>query len=248
MSNNLDIRDLYVDIQKDVYTSLYAKEGEVGSRGLRVFLLNNGSIMDTEGMELYLYGKTKGGKVYKHKASPVSGANGIFQLLYPANMLKAGEIEAELRLTNENYVVASKTFTITVDEAILSEDMIDGSNNPDFLSMLIDIFDKIESGELLKGEKGEKGDPGEQGPPGPPGEPGADGKSAYQIWLDEGNTGTEQDFLDSLKGPQGPPGEDGSDATVNYDNVINALGFTPANESVIGDINAILDEINGEVI
>lgn len=29
---------------------------------------------------------------------------------------------------------------------------------------------------------------------------GADGKSAYQIWLDNGNTGTEQDFLNSLKG------------------------------------------------
>lgn len=27
---------------------------------------------------------------------------------------------------------------------------------------------------------------------------GADGKSAYQIWLDAGNTGTEQDFLDSI--------------------------------------------------
>lgn len=27
---------------------------------------------------------------------------------------------------------------------------------------------------------------------------GAPGKSAYQIWLDQGNTGTEQDFLDSL--------------------------------------------------
>jgi hypothetical protein len=26
------------------------------------------------------------------------------------------------------------------------------------------------------------------------------GKSAYQIWLDNGNEGTEQDFLDSLKG------------------------------------------------
>ena len=27
---------------------------------------------------------------------------------------------------------------------------------------------------------------------------GAPGKSAYEIWLDAGNTGTEQDFLDSL--------------------------------------------------
>ena len=161
MSNNLDIRDLYVDIQKDIYTSLYAKEGEVGSRGLRVFLLNNGSVMDTSDMELYLYAKTKKGEVYRQKASPVSGANGIFQLLYPANMLKAGELESELRLTKDNgsYVVASKTFTITVGKAIISEDMIDGSNDPDFLSILIDILDKIESGEL-KGEKGDKGDPG----------------------------------------------------------------------------------------
>lgn len=28
---------------------------------------------------------------------------------------------------------------------------------------------------------------------------GADGKSAYQIWLDQGNTGTEADFINSLK-------------------------------------------------
>lgn len=33
---------------------------------------------------------------------------------------------------------------------------------------------------------------------------GPEGKSAYQVWLEEGNTGSEQDFLDSL---QGEPGE-----------------------------------------
>ena len=56
-----------------------------------------------------------------------------------------------------------------------------------------------------------------QGLPGQKGEDGVigvDGKSAYEIWLDEGNTGTEQDFLDSLvgaDGAQGPPGADGAD-------------------------------------
>ena len=29
---------------------------------------------------------------------------------------------------------------------------------------------------------------------------GIDGKSAYQIWIDAGHTGTEDDFLDWLKG------------------------------------------------
>jgi 5-hydroxyisourate hydrolase-like protein (transthyretin family) len=39
---------------------------------------------------------------------------------------------------------------------------------------------------------------------------GLPGKSAYQIWLDAGNTGTEQDFLNSLIGPQGPQGPAGT--------------------------------------
>lgn len=48
-----------------------------------------------------------------------------------------------------------------------------------------------------------KGNPGEQGSPG---NGGAPGKSNYQIWLEEGNQGTEADFLEAMKGD---PGEDG---------------------------------------
>lgn len=64
--------------------------------------------------------------------------------------------------------------------------------------------------------------------------PGAPGKSAYQLWLDAGNTGTYADYYASLKGPKGDdasasdidasvaayldanppiPGQDGADAT-----------------------------------
>lgn len=39
---------------------------------------------------------------------------------------------------------------------------------------------------------------------------GKDGKSAYQIWLDNGNKGTEQDFLSSLKGEKGDKGDIGA--------------------------------------
>ncbi len=41
------------------------------------------------------------------------------------------------------------------------------------------------------------------------GEKGEDGKSAYDIWLEQGNSGSEQDFLDSLKGEKGDQGEQG---------------------------------------
>lgn len=46
------------------------------------------------------------------------------------------------------------------------------------------------------------------------GSDGEDGLSAYQVWLNAGNTGTEQDFLDSLvatPGEPGIPGEPGLD-------------------------------------
>lgn len=46
--------------------------------------------------------------------------------------------------------------------------------------------------------------------PGPKGDPGEEGMSAYEVWLGLGNTGTEQDFIDSLKGLDGEPGQDGN--------------------------------------
>lgn len=45
------------------------------------------------------------------------------------------------------------------------------------------------------------------------------GKSAYQSWLDLGNTGTEQDFIKSLKGAKGDKGDVtdiGTNALVNF--------------------------------
>lgn len=42
------------------------------------------------------------------------------------------------------------------------------------------------------------------------GAPGAPGESAYQLWLDQGNTGTVTDFLNSLKGAPGTPGAPGA--------------------------------------
>lgn len=61
----------------------------------------------------------------------------------------------------------------------------------------------------LKGDKGDKGDKG------------TDGKSAYQIWLDNGNTGTESDYLASLKGEKG---EEGIQGVAGQD---GADGYTP---------------------
>ena len=63
-----------------------------------------------------------------------------------------------------------------------------------------------------QGAQGEPGSTGAQGPPGIAGQDGADGtdgKSAYEIWLEAGNTGSEAEFIAALKGEKGDPGETG---------------------------------------
>ena len=60
------------------------------------------------------------------------------------------------------------------------------------------------------GTNGLNGKDGKDGANGTNGQDGIDGKSAYQIWLDNGNTGTEADFLTWLKGKDGANGQDGA--------------------------------------
>ena len=55
---------------------------------------------------------------------------------------------------------------------------------------------------------GTAGPQGEAGEPGEDGEDGGAGPSAYEIWLELGNTGDEQTFINSLKGADGDDGDD----------------------------------------
>lgn len=90
--------------------------------------------------------------------------------------------------------------------------------------------------DFLQAIKGEKGNTGEKGETGATGKTGAtgetgkagrdgtngkDGKSAYQIWLDLGNTGTEQDFINALKGAKGDTGANGQNGQDGRDGEIN---------------------------
>jgi len=60
------------------------------------------------------------------------------------------------------------------------------------------------------------------------GQIGPEGKSAYQVWLSNGNTGTQVDFINSLVGKQGPKGDTGdkgdTGAAGQNANTINLMG------------------------
>ncbi len=79
------------------------------------------------------------------------------------------------------------------------------------------------------------------------------GRSAYEVWLDNGNTGTEQDYLLSLKGstgatgPQGPPGNSSGGQVSNEipsgaKDRVNTT-FTTANSFVTDSTNVFINGV-----
>jgi hypothetical protein len=61
-----------------------------------------------------------------------------------------------------------------------------------------------------QGPQGPTGAQGIQGATGATGSTGSNGLSAYQLWINAGNTGTESQFLASLQGPTGAQGIQGA--------------------------------------
>lgn len=96
--------------------------------------------------------------------------------------------------------------------------------------------DKGDTGE--QGVQGEKGDKGSTGAKGSKGDTGADGKSAYDVWLAQGNSGTETDFLNSLKGEKGDKGDTGS-ASVEIEAIEEQLAELTNQDARWGNFNPV---------
>lgn len=107
------------------------------------------------------------------------------------------------------------------------------------LDKLSDSNGKLQYNGSDVGLKGDKGDPftysdftAEQlaalkGDAGAPGESGADGKSAYQIAIDNGFVGSQSEWLASLKGAtgaRGAPGKDGASGSPGADGITPTIG------------------------
>lgn len=126
-------------------------------------------------------------------------------------------------------VAVANGFDGTVEEWLLS---LEGPQGP--------------QGEV--GPAGPQGETGAQGPQGEPGVPGQDGPSAYEVAVAAGFNGTVEEWLLSLVGPQGPQGEPGETPDLSAYLTKTEASETYATLSQIGDIDTILDNLNGEVI
>ncbi|AXN57744.1 tail fiber protein [Acinetobacter phage ABPH49] len=89
----------------------------------------------------------------------------------------------------------------------------------------------------------------------PVGQVGPEGKSAYQVWLADGNTGTVTDFLNAIKGPKGDTGAKGdkgdTGAAGTNANVLNLKGSKasegdlPSSGNQIGDAWVVGTDVFG---
>lgn len=109
----------------------------------------------------------------------------------------------------------------------------------EFLKQLVgEVIDGTYIGSNgVNGADGADGAEGAFGTPGPDGAPGTSGKSAYQLWLDAGNTGTSDQFLESLKGLGGADGAEGASA---YD-----LWILEGNTGTVNDFFDYLAGVDG---
>ncbi len=83
----------------------------------------------------------------------------------------------------------------------------------------------------LPGKDGRDGTDGKNGIDGVNGQNGTDGKSAYLIAVEHGFTGTEAEWLESLKGADGLPGKDGEKGADGRDGVDGTNGQDGVNGS-----------------
>jgi hypothetical protein len=177
-----------------------------------------------------------GSEVYKESHATTTDAFGMFSLVigqgvhdganaFSAINWAAGKhfLKVEIDKTGgTNYVTMSNQQLLSVPYSLYSEKSSYSSTSGNGIKTIQDNGDGTLTFNYLDGSTyttgpltglGSVGPQGPQGVQGPAGQNGTNGQSAYDIWLAQGNTGTQQDFLNTITGPQGIQGSAGQNGT-----------------------------------
>ncbi|CAK7084103.1 hypothetical protein [Tissierella sp.] len=200
--------------------------------GLNVYSLDNLNIE-------IAFAKSDGTTVLQgsqDEETPIAIAgNKIICTLKTNTIAVAGKVLAEVRILDNDRLLTSSRFEFYVRKAIVNDESVQSTNEFPILNAKIkevdDLIEEIQNMEVIKGD---------------------DGKNAYEVWLEAGNTGTVEDYLASLKG-ETPSIEHLENAVDNklaeVDEVIT-LG-TSTNTSLIETIDTANDkllELDGTVV
>ena len=112
-------------INTRVNADLFAKEGDANGRGMVVQITENGMIKDTTGITLrlqwsHLSVETSGFTEFE----VVDATKGLYKLQYPTSMLHRGNVEAFIRITDNDRLSGTRNLLITVERMVGSDEAI----------------------------------------------------------------------------------------------------------------------------
>lgn len=134
---DLGLQKINLDLSNNITENFFAKEGDVGTRGLSIKVLNNSVEIDTTGVSITMYARV-GQEVYSVDAIVKDALKGEYELIYPTSILKSGIVYAELQLKKLNNIISTKKFKILVESGIVTDSAIEGHDSYPIFEQLLE--------------------------------------------------------------------------------------------------------------
>lgn len=132
--------------------------------------------------------------------------------------------KAVSQLDNDKQYVNEEKVKEILNESSVAPSITIHENTKDSYSLLIDSAAGIIITPNLLGKEGQQG------------ERGVDGKSAYELAVQNGFTGTETEWLESMQGADGQPGEEGQNGKSAYQ-IAQKNGFSGTEAEWLGSLH-----------
>ncbi len=117
--NNFRFQEINLNhIDTRFLKKFYATNGDYNGRGLRIHLNDNGSVIDTTGINLTLYYKKRNGTTESVAVTLVDATKGIYEVEYPTSMLEeVGTVECNIKVVDNGKTMHGFNFIVDVMDA-----------------------------------------------------------------------------------------------------------------------------------
>ena len=136
-----NIQNLTIDINKKPFQTITANVGEIGSRFIRITILDNSVPLDLTGVTTYLYAKKADGTKVFNSVTTENIKNGVVLAELTSQILAIeGAVKLTLLLTKNGNKLISKQFLLNVDSSIVDDEAIESTNE---FTALVDALGRV---------------------------------------------------------------------------------------------------------
>lgn len=115
----LGLQPLKLNMNDDIRDIFIAKEGDYNSRGISLQVLKNNEVIDTTGIRVEFFARPEDDEVYKVVANEVNLKEGRYEIIFPLEILQAGDVVCEIRLVKDSKeAITTKQFIIKVGDKL----------------------------------------------------------------------------------------------------------------------------------